>query len=379
MGVRVLGVGGVGALVLVVGVARAQPVLPPAPAGVEVTREYGIEFSTIAAPGNRGFEGEFFGVRQGRGSVASSYRMARTDITTRQWLEFYNTFSVQSDALQGRFERDFSPSLWGAIVDATYPVGAPGDRYTLNDLYPQAGEFPVQGISWRAAAVFCNWLHHGRPSDWNLIQNGAYDTTTFGERNGGFTDQLTRNTGARFWIPSLDEWMKAAYYTPNDPANPGSDRYYKYPHQSDQPPTPGLPGTPGAQTTADLDANALGVLRWTVPVASFPDVQSPWGLFDLTDGDDEWTEEVVSPFGRPFGRMLAGIEGFFPARFGTESDLARIARLGDYNLYVPPYVGAGSLRIAAAVPSPAAGLLCIVSCSALGARRRRSHGGGVTH
>ncbi len=76
---------------------------------------------------------------------------------------------------------------------------------------------PTGGITWRTAAVYCNWLHNGKGTNREAFLSGAYDVSTFGYigEGGGFTDQLTRSEGATYWIPSLDEWMKAAHWDPD--------------------------------------------------------------------------------------------------------------------------------------------------------------------
>ena len=76
---------------------------------------------------------------------------------------------------------------------------------------------PTGGVDWRTCAIFCNWLHNGKSSARSAFLSGAYDVSTFGyiSSAGGFTDQLTHNAGTSYWIPTLDEWLKAAHFDPN--------------------------------------------------------------------------------------------------------------------------------------------------------------------
>src|SRR5690606_21628647 len=103
-----------------------------------------------------------------------------------------------------------------------------------------------------------------------------------------FTDQATRSPGAKFWIPSLDEWIKAAHYDP-DRWRDGEAGYWRYSHTSDDPPIPGAPGE--GQTSAGYDPPGVDEAFY-IPLGSYPDVQSPWGLLDTTGGAAEWTEEI---------------------------------------------------------------------------------------
>ncbi|MBL9002355.1 MAG: hypothetical protein JNK25_14585, partial [Phycisphaerae bacterium] len=53
----------------------------------------GIDFVTVGAPGNPAYSGP--DVNQtvtGRGSVPYEYRLGRTEVTTAQWMEFYEAF-----------------------------------------------------------------------------------------------------------------------------------------------------------------------------------------------------------------------------------------------------------------------------------------------
>ncbi|MDI1289895.1 MAG: SUMF1/EgtB/PvdO family nonheme iron enzyme, partial [bacterium] len=126
------------------------------------------------------------------------------------------------------------------------------------------------------------------------FRNGAYDVSTF----GGvvlFTDQLTRNPGARYWIPSTDEWMKAAHWDPNRNGE-GEGGWWNYSNSSD---SPLVYGPPGAMVNGQLaTANAAwdifdfpGSNPFNVPLGAYS-VTSPWGLFDVAGGTKEWTEGV---------------------------------------------------------------------------------------
>lgn len=225
----------VAAFFLATGPALGQAGLPPAPAGVQITSTYGIEFATVSGANNPGIPWDTLhsGLDQapfqlqGRGSVSHDYRIARSETTTSQWMAFINTFAGRSDyPTQIRdvigFELRFGPHFWGAAPDPRY--NGPGFQYTLDTTSPASGMQPVGGISWRAAAMYCNWLHNGQSSDWSTLLDGAYDVATFGrsaQEPLNYTDAPGHRPDARFWIPTLDEWMKAAYYDPNRAPRPG--------------------------------------------------------------------------------------------------------------------------------------------------------------
>ena len=66
-----------------------------------------------------------------------------------------------------------------------------------------------------------NWLHNGKGS--GDTETGAYTLTNANDLT------MVKNSGAKYWIPSEDEWYKAAYYKRGG-TNAG---YWMYPTQSD--------------------------------------------------------------------------------------------------------------------------------------------------
>lgn len=316
----------------------AQPLLPAAPAGVETSVSYGIEFSTVRAGSNLPFHAEssYFPV-DNRGVVAGDYRMSRTEITTGQWLTFVNTFSTTSNDLYYFAE----PTHWGARPDPTY--SGPGARWQLDPSVTDAADRPVAGISWRTAAQYCNWLTNGCSSDPASLTHGAYDTSTFGMGGpvfgNGFTDQQVHSPGAQYWIPTLDEWIRAAF------TGPGSDRWWLSHYGSDTDPVSGQPGTPGAQTDAGEPFDEFN------PVNAY-DSQSPWGLLGTAGGVEEWLEDAVGPSsatGLPVYRRI--VANHYGTEFGNGILLSGASV--DYP-YFQTYTG---LRLASVVPTGGSALL----------------------
>ncbi len=299
-------------------VTLARAVLPPAPPGVQVTTDYGIEFVTVGDPGNRPTEaGElqvFPDIRIGE--VTQEFRIARTEISVEQWIEFVNAYS---------------PFYSGGIVNPQFTglgIGWLAGQWVASD----PSDWPTV-MGWDYAARYCNWLHNGKATTAEAFESGAYDTSTFTYNPDGTSNyQLTHSTDARFWIPTLDEWTKAAHW---DPAlNSGSGGYWYYPASTNGPLVQGPPDT-GGQTNAGPETGPL-------PVGSYPSVMSPWGLLDTSGGVREWTETAHDPF---FGTRLtrgSGDSTFDPA-FSDPIEFAYAFGPG------ATFVG---LRVAAVVPAP---------------------------
>lgn len=300
---------------------------------------YGIDFVTIGDAGNVPCalpDPGGISYATGRGGVPYEYRIGRLEITTIQWLQFVNTFSTQG----GSWTNFGRPAHWGAQIDLSY-IG-PGERYELKPV-ANAGLLPVGGISWRTAAMYCNWLHNGQSAQTSSLQSGAYDASTFTTNaNGTFNDQLAHDPGARFWIPTLDEWIKAAHYDPNRYGS-GQGGWWMYPHGSDTPLAYGPPGT--GQANAGFTQTMAA--HWNIPLGSYASILSPWGLQDAAGAATEWTEEAFSAGLGPSERGIEGSASGWPTSLSSLND--RATRLGSA---APDFRAFEGLRIASTVPSP---------------------------
>lgn len=319
----------------------------------------GIDLVRVGAVGNRAYDGpDPFGLVTGRGSVGYEYSIGRFEITTSQWLEYVNTFTARSDPLL--ISQVGFPVHWGAGVDSTY--SGPGVRYTLRPV-ANAGMLPVASITWRQAAMYCNWLHNGKSADLSARLNGAYDASTFAFTSQGvWTDQAAHSPGARYWIPTLDEWMKAVHFDPIASGPNGEvGRWWLQPNGTDTALTYGPPGQGQANSGFELPGNG----HWNIPLGSYPQTVTPWGLLDASGGTAEWTESIYitgSIRGRILDGSAAGLSQNQSSDFlywhGSDS----------------PASGGGvfGFRIASSVPSP--GVLAAFGASVVlhFGRRRRS-------
>ena len=144
---------------------------------------------------------------------------------------------------------------------------------------------PVIFVSWFSALRFTNWLHNGQPSDGSGTEDGAYTMRP------GVID--ARNPTAEWFLPSEDEWYKAAYHK-NDGA---TANYWKYATRADEPPAPvtanaagdGSAGGQGnfANIGQRADWNGQDGNVTTVGTNGGP---SPYGTFDQAGNVWEWNE-----------------------------------------------------------------------------------------
>jgi len=310
----------------------------------EQTFEYGMPFRTVRAAGNAAYPGGELFSNAGVGAVAYEYRIAEREVTTTEWLEFvlaytpYYTGNPEVPGLNGNWIRyDFAPGQYHVVAGA--------EQYAAD-------------MSWRMAARFCNWLHNGKVNEAWAFESGAYDTSTFGFDNTfAFTDQLTHSPGARFWIPTRDEWFKATYFDP-DRLGPNLPGYWLYPDGGNDPLVIGLPEE-GGETSAGLAGPHP--FEPYVNVGSYPHVRSPWGLLDVSGGVGEWLKD-------------ADPERTSRASYGTSSlhQFPEFRDRADFN-------GSGAfpfdafapygLRIAATIPPPGTAWI-FVTVATLCMRRR---------
>lgn len=126
---------------------------------------------------------------------------------------------------------------------------AGGLGITLQDMTGWGGNGanqPATGVSWNEAARFVNWLNtsQGYSPAYKFAAapgSGGYNANTdlilWSPSDPGYNAaNQFRNSLANYFLPSADEWYKAAYY---DPAG----TYYNYATGSDTPPTAVASGT----------------------------------------------------------------------------------------------------------------------------------------
>jgi len=245
-----------------------------------------IEWVTVGDPGNPAYPGLDGVILADRGSVDYTFRVSRTEITSGQWIQFVNLFGTMSDEL-GDLLRTGS---WPAYPDFSYD--GPGQRYVFSNNVLQPELAPV-GISWRQAAMFCNWMHNGCTDDPESLFNGVYDTSTFTRNDDNtYNDQDTHFPDARYWIVTLDEYLKAAYYDPDK--NGQGPGWWDFGHSSDDPPVYGVPGVGDvARELSDEELIRLCGLpnHGDLPLGLYPEAQSPWGLLDVLGGNSDFVED----------------------------------------------------------------------------------------
>jgi formylglycine-generating enzyme required for sulfatase activity len=136
---------------------------------------------------------------------------------------------------------------------------------------------PATGISWNEAAIYVNWLNTstGGTAAYKFV-GGTFQLWSAGDA-GYNSNNLFRNSNAKFWLPSIDEWYKAAYGNLNGTWN-------NYATGSDSAPTAVASGT-----AANTAVYKQGLIDGPADITSAGGL-SPYGTMGQGGNVWEWTE-----------------------------------------------------------------------------------------
>jgi formylglycine-generating enzyme len=247
-----------------------------------------MEFVFIGDPGNP------IDPITNSGKVDIIFQIGKYQITNAEYAEFLNAVAVQADCYS-LYNVNMDNGLFGGIKRTKR-----GDCYFYE---PLEGYFdlPVVYVSWFDAARFCNWLHFGKPKLGESVlgttegtsEIGAYNTSLFSDGRE-IQNVKTHNPDAEYWVPSLDEWNKAAYF---DPSKNGSGGYWLFPTQSDEKPQAIAP--PGDYFSANYyDFKWAAPEPYLTPVGSYKFATSFYGTHDQGGNVWEWVETLRGNYHR---------------------------------------------------------------------------------
>ncbi len=287
------------------------------------------------------------------GAVAYDYKIARNETTLSQYAEFLNA-AAKTDSY-GLYNANMASSInLGSLITQSGSSGS-----YVYSVASGRDNLPVAYVSWFDAARFTNWLQNGQQTGVGAAltaETGAYTL------NGATSGIITKNVGATVWIPSEDEWYKAAFYDPNK-GGAGVGGYWLQATQS-----VALAGnTAGVADSAnyyDGDYAVSGTPAYpagnalTNVGAYGANSQSAYGTNDQAGNLYEWNDTVSGPDrGQRGGSWFSGASDLASS---TRSDI--LPSVEDY---------AAGFRVAS-VPEPSALLLTMVAVGASVVKRRRS-------
>ena len=223
-----------------------------------------IETVSVGNPGNAD---DTYG--DGYGGVGYEYRIGQFEVTNAQYCEFLTAVASNTDTY-GLYNSSMGSSTLSCKIQQTPVSGGYTYFVPLDD-----ANRPVNYVSFWDASRFTNWLHNGQPSGLqgpDTTERGAY---TLDGYKGSDGSTIAKNSAAQWWIPSEDEWYKAAYHK-----NDGSTGNYWYY------PTKTALGTPPGRDMAELtnpSNNANFDYNGTPYPIDGPDYTTVKGEFELSD------------------------------------------------------------------------------------------------
>jgi len=274
------------------------------------------------------------------GSVGYIYYISKYDTTNAQYAEFLNAVDPGGSNTLALWNLNMQTDTSNGGISFV-SSNASGSKYVVNSGLANA---PVVYTTFYDALRFANWLDNGQGS--GSTETGAY-TLLGGAPTPTNGLWVTANRGATIFLPSENEWYKAAYYNPN------TQEYLAYPTASNTPTTCAAPG-PTVNT-----ANCNNVVGHVTNVGAYTGSPSPYGTFDQGGNVEQWNEQIVSGSKR-------GVRG---GSWGFSADsLAASAPIDSGSSGESNLVG---FRVASLVPEPGTGLLVMTGLLGLAARRRR--------
>ncbi len=244
-----------------------------------------IETVPVGDPGNAADTASHSGNPAGQGSVAYAYNIGKYEVTAGQYTAFLNAVAFRGDPY-GLYNPAMQDSPGCGI---TQTIDWVSREYAYVALNP---DLPVNCVSWGDAARFANWMTNGQPTGAPLsstTEDGSYFLS--GRTSAAELLAVTRKASGTWFIPTEDEWYKAAYYKGGS-TNAG---YWNYPTSSDSVPSNDLTNPdPGNNANFyDSSGYTVGFPDYTTPVGTFNNSESPYGTFDQGGNVWEWNEALI--------------------------------------------------------------------------------------
>jgi|688.fasta_scaffold39998_8 formylglycine-generating enzyme required for sulfatase activity len=291
----------------------------------------------------------------GYGRVAESYRIMSCEWTNDQYVAFLNAVDPNGTNPNSIYSNSMGSRARGGISFTSGNTA--GSKYAAKT---NMGDKPVNYVSWWDAARVANWLQNGQGS--GSTEMGAY---TLNNATSG--DAPAVNPGAQFYVPTENQWYKAAYYAGSG-TNAG---YWDYATQSDIAPTAvtadstgiGSAGSTGNSANLNLGAD-WNLQDGNVTTVGTNGGASAYGAFDMSGNVSEWND-------------LAGAAGSSRGFRGGNWSLGAYYSSSSYGDSIDASGGGADLgfRLASpvAVPEPATWMMGLagIACAGWGAYRRR--------
>lgn len=251
---------------------------------------------SVNDPGNRSDANGF-------GAVPYAFSMGKYNVTIAQYAAFLN--AVAKTDPYDLYHPSMGTDMNIAGIERS---GKPGSYvYTVMDNGGDSAHRPMAYVTWFNAARFANWMANGQPvglQDSGTTEEGAYPLMGAVSGSAVSKNVCNPNTGKTiaFWIPTENEWYKAAYYTMQyeSTAQPG---YYLYATQSDASPgnivgssTNQMNVIVGVNFSVTQNATLYATQNYLTDVGAYTGSASYYGTYDQNGGLYQWNDLDGKPF-----------------------------------------------------------------------------------
>jgi formylglycine-generating enzyme required for sulfatase activity len=256
-----------------------------------------LGFVPVGNPGNSGQLSGWngYGPERTCGAVNYTYAIGKYDVTAGQYCTFLNAVAKTDTYGLYNTNMDTTVCSTGCNIIRTGSSG----NYTYTAASDWANR-PVNFVSWGDAARFCNWLTNGQPNGLqsaSTTEDGAYYLN--GAMSNGQLQAVTRKTTAQgYYLPTEDEWYKAAYFDPT--LNGATGGYWEFPTRSNTSPNNILANPDQGNSANYFDYYGTGNGTYTIgapyfrtPVGAFENSASHYGTYDQAGNVWQWNESVV--------------------------------------------------------------------------------------
>lgn len=267
----------------------------------------------------------------GVGAVPTSFLIGKFDVTSTQYCAFLNAVAANSDPY-GLYDARMGTAsttntITNTIVDTnivssngissnvvmtnttvtnvvtenqpsitrTATTNADGSTHYKYNVMPGREQLPIIYVSWFSAARFCNWMHNGQPQGDEgpaTTETGAYALNgamqdVAGDANTPASDFCKLSPGAKYFLPTEDMWVKAAYYA-------GNGNYWNYPTKSNV--------APGNSPHGIFHNDTSNCANYFIPTNT--DDQDHWYSHLGFTWDYRYANGGQSPFLTPVGKYV---------------------------------------------------------------------------
>ena len=173
---------------------------------------------------------------------------------TIDFVNIGNAGNAADTTTYGAVPYEYRASTYEITQDAINKATASG--MTNVTAGPWTGNQPAANLNWYEAAAFVNFLNtsSGKTAAYDLSWSGTAWSMTLWSSEQAWTaggTNLYRNKDAFYFLPSENEWYKAAYY------NAAGTNYFLYPTASSSVPTAVASGTDAGSAVYNGEAPAI--------------------------------------------------------------------------------------------------------------------------